>query len=430
MVRYSIRGGNRLSGELTVSGAKNAAIAILPAALLVDGPCRIENVPEVTDVTHMLEILREMGAKVKLLDSSTILVDASFVRHCTVPYDLCRHMRASYYLIGALLGRFGDVSVPPPGGCDFGQRPIDLHIKGFEALGAEVGMFGGRINASCRNGSLKGSNVYLDFASVGATINIIMAAVLAEGLTVIENAAKEPHIVDLANFLNSMGADVKGAGTDVVKIRGRERLSGGSYCIIPDQIEAGTYMACAAAAGGEVLIRGVIPKHLDCISAKLIEMGVSISEYDDAVLVRKTDRLRKTNIKTLPYPGFPTDMQPQATACLSIASGTSMITEGVWDNRYRYVEELKRMGAKITVNSKIAVIEGVKRLTGAPVHACDLRAGAALIVAALSAEGVSSIEGINHIERGYEGIVEKLRGIGADISLEELPDAEFFQRAL
>lgn len=430
MIRYAIRGGNRLSGELSVSGAKNAAVAILPAALLVDGPCRIENIPKVTDVTLMLEILREMGAKVKLLDSSTIMIDASRVLNESAPYDLCRRMRASYYLIGALLGRYGRASVSPPGGCDFGVRPIDLHIKGFEALGARVEMAGGCINATCPDGRLKGANVYLDFASVGATINIIMAAVLADGLTVIENAAKEPHIVDLANFLNSMGADVKGAGTDVIKIRGRERLGGGSYCIIPDQIEAGTYMACAASAGGEVLIRGVIPKHLDCISAKLIEMGVDITEYDDAVLVRRDGRLRRTNIKTLPYPGFPTDMQPQAAACLSIASGTSLVTEGVWDNRYRYVDELKRMGAKITVDSKIAVIEGVKGLTGAPVQACDLRAGAALIVAALSAEGVTVIEGVHHIERGYEDIVEKLRGVGAEIAREELPDAELFQQAL
>ncbi len=430
MIQYAIRGGKRLSGELSVSGAKNAAVAIIPAALLVDGVCRIENIPKVTDVTLMLEILQEMGAQIKLIDDTTIQIDASRVLHDKAPYDLCRRMRASYYLIGALLGRYGKASVSPPGGCDFGVRPIDLHVKGFEALGAQVEVVGGYINAAASGERLKGANIYLDFASVGATINIIMAATLAEGLTVIENAAKEPHIVDLANFLNSMGADIKGAGTDVVKIRGRDRLEGGTYCIIPDQIEAGTYMACVASAGGEVLIKGVIPKHLDCISAKLIEMGVDITEYDDAVLVRRVGRLRKTNVKTLPYPGFPTDMQPQITACLSTASGTSMVTEGVWDNRYRYVDELKRMGAKITVDSKIAVVEGVRGLTGAPVQACDLRAGAALIVAALSASGVSVIEGVHHIERGYEDIVDKLRGVGADIVRAELPEAELFQQAL
>jgi UDP-N-acetylglucosamine 1-carboxyvinyltransferase len=420
---YEVRGGNPLSGEVLVSGAKNAAVAIIPAALLVDGVCRIENIPKINDVTLMLEIVQEMGGQVRLLDDTTLEIDARHAQNARVPYDLVRRIRASCYYIGSLLSRFGAAQVPPPGGCDFGVRPIDQHIKGFEALGASVEVRGGFVYARSP-GRLTGSVVYLDVVSVGATVNIMLAAALAEGQTVIENAAKEPHIVDLANFLNAMGANIKGAGTDVIKIRGVPRLAGGSYTIIPDQIEAGTYMTAVASAGGEALIRNVIPKHLDGISAKLMEMGVEVEEYDDAVLVRRRGRLRRANVKTQPYPGFPTDMQPQIAACLVRAEGTSVITEGVWDNRYRYVDELARMGAQIQVDGKVAVVEGVPHLTGAPVRACDLRAGAALVVAALAAQGVTVIDGVHHIERGYEAMVRKLQGLGAEIRCRELPDAD------
>ncbi|MDR0671400.1 MAG: UDP-N-acetylglucosamine 1-carboxyvinyltransferase [Oscillospiraceae bacterium] len=423
MFIYEVRGGKPLSGEVLVSGAKNAAVAIIPAALLVDGICRIENIPKINDVTLMLEIVQEMGGQVRLLDDTTLEIDARHAQNARVPYDLVRRIRASCYYIGSLLSRFGAAQVPPPGGCDFGVRPIDQHIKGFEALGASVEVRGGFVYARSP-GRLAGSVVYLDVVSVGATVNIMLAAALAEGQTVIENAAKEPHIVDLANFLNAMGANVKGAGTDVIKIRGVPRLAGGSYTIIPDQIEAGTYMTAVASAGGEAVIRNVIPKHLDGISAKLMEMGVEVEEYDDAVLVRRRGRLRRANVKTQPYPGFPTDMQPQIAACLARAEGTSVITEGVWDNRYRYVDELVRMGAQIQVDGKVAVVEGVPRLTGAPVRACDLRAGAALVVAALAAQGVTSVDGIHHIERGYEAMVRKLRGLGAEIRCRELPDPD------
>ena len=341
------------------------------------------------------------------------------------PRVMARKIRASYYLIGALLGRFGWAEVPLPGGCNLGGRPIDQHIKGFVAMGAEVDVRNGLIYAQVPGrGCLAGGQVYLDIVSVGATMNIMLAAALAEGMTVIENAAKEPHIVDLANFLNSMGADIMGAGTDVIKVRGVQRLRGGSYSIIPDQIEAGTYMAAVAAAGGELLVKNVIPKHLDCISAKLVEMGVDVEEQDDAVLVRRSGPITRTNVKTMPYPGFPTDMQPQIAAVLCLAQGTSVLTEGVWDNRYRYVDEFRRMGAKIQVDGKVAVIEGVEQLTGAPVHACDLRAGAAMVIAGLSAKGVTEVDGIYHIERGYETLVEKLSGVGAKIQVLFLPDDE------
>ncbi|MFI3250787.1 MAG: UDP-N-acetylglucosamine 1-carboxyvinyltransferase, partial [Eubacteriales bacterium] len=403
------------------------AVAIIPAALLVDGQCRIENVPEISDVTLMLQSLRELGADVKLLNSSTVEVNCSSIRNLQVPYELARKIRASYYLVGGLLGRFGHAEVPMPGGCNLGGRPIDQHIKGFEAMGASVEVVNGVICANLKDPKsehLVGSQIYLDVVSVGATMNIMLAATLAQGLTVIENAAKEPHIVDLANFLNSMGADVMGAGTDVIKIRGVERLGGGTYSIIPDQIEAGTYMAAVAAAGGEVEICNVIPKHLDCISAKLIEMGVTIEERDDAVLVRRDGPIQKANVKTMPYPGFPTDMQPQIAAVLCLANGTSILNEGVWDNRYRYVDEFRRMGAKIQVDGKMAVIEGAEQLTGARVHACDLRAGAAMIIAALAAVGETEIDGIYHIERGYQGIVEKLTAVGADIEAIQTAEEE------
>ncbi|MEG2098152.1 MAG: UDP-N-acetylglucosamine 1-carboxyvinyltransferase, partial [Pseudoflavonifractor sp.] len=398
MTKYVIHGGKPLYGEIEISGAKNAAVAIIPAALLVDGVCRIENIPQISDVTLILTILQELGADVRTVNRTTVDIDCSHIRNAKVPHELARQIRASYYLIGALLGRFGSAQVPPPGGCDFGGRPIDQHIKGFVAMGAEVEVGGGYINAQAKNGRLVGTQVYMDMVSVGATMNIMLAATLAKGNTIIENAAKEPHVVDVANFLNSMGASIMGAGTDVIKIKGVARLSGGSYSIIPDQIEAGTYMAAVAAAGGEVLIKNVIPKHLECISAKLEEMGVEIEDREDAVLVRRTGPLQRTNVKTLPYPGFPTDMQPQVAAVLCLAEGTSVLTEGVWDNRYRYVDEFRRMGAQIQVDGKVAVIEGVRELTGAPMRACDLRAGAALVIAGLAASGTTEVDNIHHIE--------------------------------
>ena len=418
-----IRGGRRLFGEVTVSGAKNAAVAIIPAALLVDGVCRIENIPQISDVTLFFSILEELGAKVRVLNRHAIEIDCHAIHSTRPSYDLARRIRASYYLLGALLGRFGQATVAMPGGCNFGVRPIDQHIKGFTTMGAEVSVEGGFIHTAAKNGRLTGAPVYLDVVSVGATMNIMMAAALADGVTTIENAAKEPHIVDLANFLNSMGADIKGAGTDSIKIRGVERLTGGSYCIIPDQIEAGTYMAAVAATGGELLLKNVIPKHMDCISAKLMEMGVTVEEEDDTLLVRRTGPLLKANVKTLPYPGFPTDMQPQITAVLALAEGTSLVTEGVYGaNRFKYVDELKRLGAHIQVDGKVAVVEGVHQLVGAPIQACDLRAGAALVIAGLAAQGTTELSHIQYIERGYEDLVGKLRAAGADISLVETPD--------
>ena len=425
MTNYIINGGNRLNGEVSISGAKNAAVAIIPAALLVDGACRIENVPKIIDVTLQLEILRELGAHIRLLNSTTVEVNGDYIAEAKVPYELMRKIRASYYLIGALLGRYHHAEVAMPGGCNFGGiRPIDQHIKGFKALGAQVEIReGGYICADAPDG-LTGAHIYFDVVSVGATINIMLASVLARGQTILENCAKEPHIVDLANFLNSMGADVKGAGTDVIKIRGVRRLRGGMYSIIPDQIEAGTFMAAVAACGGQVLVKNIIPKHLECITAKLKEMGVEVTEYDDSVLVTRSGRLRKTNLKTLPYPGFPTDMQPQLTTALCLADGTSIITEGVWDTRYRYTEELARMGASIHVDGKIAVIEGVRELTAAPVRAFDLRAGAAMVIAGLAAKGVTQVEQVTNIERGYENLVEKFVSLGADMYRSEIPETE------
>lgn len=425
MTKYVICGGKELHGEVEISGAKNAAVAIIPAALLVDGVCRIENVPNISDVTLILGILRELGAHVRTVNHNTVEIDCSKVYRQDVPYELARQIRASYYLIGALLGRFGRAEVPPPGGCDLGVRPIDQHLKGFSAMGAEIQVENGFIHAFSTKHRLNGAQVYLDVVSVGATMNIMLAAALADGLTIIENAAKEPHIVDLANFLNSMGADIMGAGTDVIKVRGVQRLRGGSYSIIPDQIEAGTYMAAVAAAGGQVRVNNIIPKHLDCITAKLVEMGVTIVEDGDALIVSRYGDLHRANVKTLPYPGFPTDMQPQIAAVLCLAKGTSILTEGVWDNRYRYADEFRRMGANIQVDGKIAVIEGVKHLTGAPVCACDLRAGAAMIIAGLAAHGVTEVDQIYHIERGYEDIVPKLAKLGADIRLKPIPDEDW-----
>ena len=415
MTKYIVQGGHPLFGEVRISGAKNAAVAIIPAALLVDGVCRIENIPQISDVTALLKILDQLGANVRFLNRSSVEIDCRHISTTQVSQELAHKIRASYYLIGALLGRFGEAEVSMPGGCNFGGvRPIDQHVKGFVAMGAEV-REGDFICAKADGGRMKGANIYLDVVSVGATMNIMMAAALAEGTTVIENAAKEPHIVDLANFLNSMGADIKGAGTDTIRIFGVDRLHGGSYAIIPDQIEAGTYMAAVAACGGQVLVRGIIPKHMDCITAKLQEMGVQVEEQDDTLLVRHAGRLRRTNVKTLPYPGFPTDMQPQITVALCLAEGTSMVTEGVWDNRYRYVGELTRMGAQIRVEGRSAVVEGVERLNAASVQAYDLRAGAAMVIAALAADGVSEVTNVHYIERGYEDIIGKLRGIGAKI---------------
>lgn len=414
MVKYIINGGKPLNGEVTISGAKNAAVAIIPATILVNGVCIIENIPKIIDVTLQLEILRELGASVKLIDANTVEIDTRKIHTKNPPYELMRKIRSSYYLIGALLGKNEHVAVSMPGGCNFGVRPIDQHIKGFEALGAKAFVKNGLINVDAENG-LKGSVIYMDVVSVGATINILMAAVYAEGLTVIENAAKEPHIVDVANFLNSMGADIKGAGTDVIKVRGVKNLSGGTYTIIPDQIEAGTYMAAVAACGGQVLVKNVIPKHLECITAKLLEMGVEVEEFDDSVLVTRNKPLVKANVKTMPYPGFPTDMQPQMATALCLAQGTSVVTESVWDNRFRYIAELNKMGAKITVDGKLAVIEGVQELSGAPVHAYDLRAGAAMVIAGLAAKGITEVEQVTNIERGYENIVEKFVGLGAEM---------------
>ena len=398
MTKYIIEGGRPLFGEVEISGAKNAAVAIIPAALLTRGVCRIENVPQISDVTLLLQILEQLGASIRVLNRHTVEIDCTRIRSARTNYDLCQKIRASYYLIGALLGRFGEAEVAMPGGCWFGGvRPIDQHVKGFTALGAGVTVEGGFIRARASDGRLKGANIYFDVVSVGATMNVMMAAVTAEGVTVIENAAKEPHIVDLANFLNSMGANIRGAGTDTIKIQGVSRLTGGTYAIIPDQIEAGTYMAAVAAAGGQVLIKNIIPKHMDCITAKLREMGVEVDEHEDTLLVRRTGSLRKTNVKTLPYPGFPTDMQPQITTVLTLAKGTSLVTEGVWNGRYRYVDELNRMGASIQVEDKTAVVEGVEHLTGAPIKAYDLRAGAAMVIAALAAWGESEITGVQYI---------------------------------
>ncbi len=413
MDKFVITGGNRLTGEVSISGAKNAAIAIIPAVILSEGVCRIENVPNITDVTAITRMLYDLGAEIRSVNKSTLEIDPRPIRSYVASYELARHMRASYYLLGALLGRFSHAVVTMPGGCDFGVRPIDQHLKGFSALGASYKLESGMVDVYCDE--LVGNNIYMDVVTVGATVNTMLAAVRAKGTTVIENAAKEPHIVDLANFLNTMGADVRGAGTDVIKIKGVEHLHGCTYSIIPDQIEAGTYMAAAAATGGDVLVKNVIPKHLESISAKLEEMGVEVEEYDDAVRVRRTRPLNKCNIKTMPHPGFPTDMQPQIAVLLSIAKGTSIINEGIWDNRFRYVEELKRMGAQISVDGKVAVVEGVEHLTAAPVKATDLRAGAAMLIAAMCASGVSSVEDIQHIERGYEDVEGKFRALGADI---------------
>ncbi len=416
MARYEIIGGNTLVGEVTISGAKNAAVAILPAALLVNGVCRIENVPDISDVRILLQILEAMGARIRQEDNGVLVIDSTNIS-CTEPdRELVRKMRASYYLMGVLLGRFGRAHVALPGGCNFASRPIDQHIKGFRALGADVLETEEFVELEPGEEGLHGQRVSLDMASVGATANIMMAAVLIPGMTVIENAAKEPHIVDLANFLNKMGANISGAGTGTVKIRGVKALRGGDYAIIPDQIEAGTYMAAAAAVGGNVLVRNVIPKHMECITSKLREMGVKVTEYDDAIRIQASKRLHSTTVKTSPYPGFPTDMQAQLCVCMALASGVSRLTESVYETRFfGYCTELQSMGADILINGKTAIVTGKERLRGARVTAYDLRAGAALVIAGLAAEGTTFVENIHFIERGYENIIEKFTALGASI---------------
>ena len=427
MEKFVIQGGKRLAGSVTISGAKNAAVAILPATILADGPCIIENIPDISDVCSLLHILSDLGASVKTINRTTVEIDASHIVSPVVDSDMARHMRASYYFLGALLGKYQKAAVSMPGGCDFGVRPIDLHLRGFQSLGAEYTIEHGLIHIEAQN--LIGNHVYFDKVSVGATINVMLAAVKSAGLTILENAAKEPHIVDLANFLNSMGANIMGAGTNVIKIRGVKSMHGATYSIIPDQIEAGTYMVAAAATGGNVLIKNVIPKHLESISAKLIKAGAKVEEYDDSIRVSSNRDLVATSLKTMPHPGFPTDLQPQFTVMLTQAQGTSIVTEGVWDNRFRYVDELRRMGADIQVNGSVAVVEGAVDLTGAPVRAVDLRAGAAMVIAGLCAEGVTEIEDIYHIERGYVDLVDKFTSIGADIKKITVPDS-FVKKAL
>ena len=403
MNKYVIRGGRPLKGQIEISGAKNAAVAMIPAAILVDGVCRIENIPQISDAVIQLSILKSLGADVRAVTEHTMDIDCTGIQSAVADLDLMQKLRASYYLIGALLGKFGEATVALPGGCNFGGvRPIDQHIKGFTAMGAEVEVKNGLVIARAEGGKLRGANIYLDVVSVGATINLMLAAVLACGRTVIENAAREPHIVDVANFLNSMGADIRGAGTNVIKIRGVERLSGGFYSI-----------------------------HLGCISSKLEEMGVEVIEGEDCVLVRRRGPLRRANLKTQPYPGFPTDMQPQMTTVLALAKGTSRVTEGVWDNRYKYVDELAKMGATIRVDGRTAIVDGVDHLTGAHIKAWDLRAGAAMVIAGLCADGVTDIEGIEYIERGYENLIEKLTAVGADIKfVEDTEPEETVKRAV
>ncbi len=416
MTRYEIKGGNLLEGTVTISGAKNAAVAILPAALLVKGKCRVENVPDISDVRILLDILADLGAKIHREATGVVVLDCTDISAKEPNPELVRKMRASYYLMGALLSRFHKADVALPGGCNFASRPIDQHIKGFMALGADVVETEDYVNLKEGPNGLHGNRISLDVVSVGATVNIMLAATLLPGQTVIENAAKEPHIVDLANFLNTMGAHISGAGTDTVKIRGVESLTGGTYAIIPDQIEAGTYLAAVTATGGNVLVQNVIPKHMDCITSKLQEMGAKFTNYDDAIRVQSDGKLRHTTVKTRPYPGFPTDMQAQICVCMSIAQGISRLTESVYETRFfGYCSELSSMGADILINGKTAIVTGQEKLNGATVRAHDLRAGAALVIAGLVAEGTTQVENIHFVERGYERLVEKLRALGADI---------------
>ncbi len=412
MEKLKITGGNPLFGEIAVCGAKNAAVAIIPAALLVDGVCRIENVPDIKDVRLIIDMLVQLGASVTYVNDTTIEVNASNLKTHIAPRDLASRMRASYYLLGALIGRLNKAEVSLPGGCNFGTRPIDLHEKGFRALGAEVSIEGGIVFAEAQK--LTGTTIYLDTVSVGATINIMLAAVLAKGKTVIENAAREPHIVDVANFLNAMGANVRGAGTDVIRITGVSQMRGGNYSIIPDQIEAGTFMLLAAATGGAVLVRNIIPTHMNCLTTKLEEMGVRVTEYDDSIRIERDGELRGVSVKTMPYPGFPTDLQPQIVALLSLVNGDSTVQENVWDNRFQYIDQLLAMGADIKIDGRRARITGTK-LHGAEVAATDLRAGAALIIAGAATEGVTMISSPHYIDRGYSDIERRLRSIGVKI---------------
>ena len=413
MDKFVIHGGHRLSGEIEVSGAKNAAVALIPAVLLCDEPCILENVPEISDVSISLRILYEMGAQVDYINRTTVRISTVGLKNFCVPYESARRMRASYYFLGALLGKFGKARVSMPGGCPLGDRPIDQHLKAFSALGAKCDIQHGMVDLAAEK--LTGNQIYLDVVSVGATMNAMLAAVRAEGLTVIENAAKEPHIVDLANFLNSMGADIMGAGTDVIKVRGVQYLHGTTYSVIPDQIEAGTFMFAAAATKGDVTVLNVIPKHLEATIAKLLEIGCEVEEFDDAVRVVSKGDLRSTHVKTLPYPGFPTDMQPQMGVTLALCKGTSIVTESIFENRFKYLDELARMGANVKVEGNSATIEGVEKLSGARVSAPDLRAGAALCIAGLATDGITIVDDIVYIQRGYERFEEKIRGIGGII---------------
>lgn len=422
MEKYVIHGGKPLSGEVVIGGAKNAAVAILPATILAGGKCLIENLPCISDVMASLQILSELGAGIRMVTRNIYEIDTTNINSTEVSNELSRQMRASYYFLGALLGRFGSGQVAMPGGCNLGPRPIDQHLKAFTAFGAEDSVEYGQIRVKADR--LVGSHVFFDTVSVGATMNAMLAAATAQGTTVLENVAREPHIVDLANFLNMMGADIHGAGTDVIKIHGVKQLHGCNYSIIPDQIEAGSYMVAAAITKGDVTLRNVTPKHLEPITAKLRAAGCDIEEYDDALRVRRTGDLHPLKVKTMPHPGFPTDMQPLMTTLLTMADGTSIVTEGIWENRFRYVDELLRMGANIQVDGQVAVIEGVKKLRPAPLRATDLRAGAAMVMAALSADGISEVDETIHIERGYENIVEKLQLLGADIRrVEASPNA-------
>ena len=428
MEKIVINGGNKLYGDIYIDGMKNAALPIIFACILTGDKCVIENLPPVSDINVSLEILRSMGASVRLLNKTTAEIDTTHVVGGTSPYDLASKMRASTYLLGAELGRFGSTKVGWPGGCDFSNRPIDQHLKGFEALGAVYNGEGGYICLNAPSG-LKGTTIYCDVISVGATCNMILASVLADGTTVIENAAREPHIVDLANFLNTCGADIYGAGTNTIRIRGVKKLHGCEYAIIPDMIEAGTFMAAVAATGGRVNVRNVIPKHVESITAKLIEMGACVEEHDDYISVTSTGRLNRANVKTLPYPGFPTDMQPQLAALMCTAEGISTVSEGIWDHRFKYADELRKMGAQFMVEGKSATIVGTKRLSGAFVRSVDLRAGAALIIAGLAAEGQTTLEGLETLDRGYYDIVGKLRNVGADISRFQIIETNVAQLA-
>lgn len=427
MEKYIITGGKPLHGEVTISGAKNAAVAILPATVLAGGVCTLENIPDISDIGYEIDILRRMGARVRRLSSSSLEIDTTDVNTTEVPLELGAKFRASYYFIGSLLSKFGRANVPMPGGCNLGARPIDQHLKAFTALGAQYDLDYAMINVESE--SLVGAHVFFDTASVGATINAMLASVMAEGTTILENVAKEPHIVDVANFLNTMGADVRGAGTDVIKIRGVKVMHGADYAIIPDQIEAGTFMVAAAATRGDIVIKNVIPKHLESITSKLRVIGANVEEFDDYVHVTGAKEYKATNIKTMPHPGFPTDMQSIIGVLLCLANGTSIITESIWDSRFKYCDELIKMGANIHVEGKVAVFEGVEKLRPAPVVATDLRAGAALVVAALCADGQSEISEISHVERGYVDIVKKIRALGGNIVKVDIPESGTLKKA-